>query len=102
MTSVFLKTPSRNIEGAPQHEPEVLLRTVPGHGDLFPPHFDVDPNAQIVAVLPMAMRDVGNHMTGNDPGAQRVQLPRAFANFRFDDRIGLHTGERDRDRLPHA
>jgi hypothetical protein len=50
----------------------------------------------------MAMRDVGDNMTGDDPRAQSVQLLRTLADLSLDTGIGLHTWKRDRHRLPHA
>jgi hypothetical protein len=99
---MLLEAAARDIKCLSQDEPDVLLWTIAGHGNFVPTHFDVDSDAEIVAPLVMAMRDVGHYMAGNDSRAERIQLDRAFTNFGFDGRIGFFARERDVDRLPHA
>src|SRR5262245_48004659 len=102
LARMLLQTTPRDVKGAPQHEPEVLLRAVTRHGDLFAPDFDVDANTKVVAALVVTMGNVGDNVAGNDSGTDCIELASALADFSFDERIGFLAGERDRNRLPHA
>jgi len=66
------------------------------------PHLDVDADAEVVAALVMTMRDVGDYVAGDDPGAERIELAYTLADLGLDQRIGFLAGKCDRHRLPHA
>jgi len=65
---MILQSPPRDGEHAPQHELLIFLRTFAGHRNLLTPHLDIEAHAKIVAALMMAVRNVGNHMAGDDAG----------------------------------